>query len=1340
MEDDQGKHHGEPIHPAYFELLLTSFLAILCESTPDHPLFHPCKCSGSIRFVHQDCLLEWLSHSKKKYCELCEYPFVFTPIYRDDMPERIPLGVLIRQCTHRLATLFKTVLRALVVALVWLVALPYLTLWTWRFYFWSGESIVFARRLSNNTTLLQDISSSSTNTTVEVGSQHFFFNHTFKSFLSECFEGQMITAFVIVVFVAAYLFREWVIQNTPTETGLDLGLDENEEADGPPRIDRNNPMQQQLAVDALMAMQNIQQQNQGDAHDRERIRARLEGLREELERNRQRRADGDFDRHGHEHEHEHEHDFDDDDDDDDEEEQTDSSSSYGSEIAHDLAQRSPTRSHSVRSREATPYPTNEPSSSSMGSHDAGHEEDGDEDGDGANTRHSLFSSWREEHDAHESTSAKMRWRAPEFSGERGDAAGPSGFREESIELEQRQGGHLDFDPALLDDPAMRAWLPPPAAYDNRQESVPHMEQQHPLPPQLAPPQQQQPDLQPQPQWDNPNDNRDPLVDDDEPFDLGEDIDGVLEAIGMRGNPWMLVQNSVLMSLMISLCLGVAIWIPYVIGRLVILIRPISFIQTPIYILRLVTDPVLDFTLDYAWPFLHTKTAPMADRLPESIQVALKTLYDHITAALEPLTALREDGTPTQIVSDTGAITGAHSATQVWMLAMQDKLEEAGVIILDRWHRFALGQTGLDRSVCILMGYMVLILLGSWYLARSRHSGTRNAGGTGVNDILRQQGVFLKVFFFIVLELVVFPTVCGILIDLATLPLFVDATVASRWAFFRENPYSGTFLHWFVGTGFMFHFAVFVTLCREIVRPGVMWFIRDPNDPQFHPVQEMIERPILTLMRKIGASAMMYSILIVAGIGTVTFVVSRYTGVYPLHWPFDTPISTLAVDLLAAQFLVPPLISYIKPREFSKKVLSDWWRATSRHLRLTSFMFNGRYPEEEGTHVRRTLKAWLLWEQAPVPSEVYADVAISDQDEHAPVIFRRDGSLARVPKHDSVPVLDDRRMIVPVDPILLEPIDPEERRLGHPAASETGDEENNTTVVYLPPRFKLRVTLFLFLMWLSGSTLTCSITIVPLLLGRHVFDVYLGAKVHDMYAFIAGAYIMVFLSILINWAGHKMETLTRNGGVLRMSEVIAGAKDKLTMVCKLVYLAAVFAFIIPLLIGVAADLFIFMPIRLSKSSDALVIHMSEDWSFGVVYLGIFYGVVYVLPNNVIQRTLDGFTRNGLGVNTWALTRSLVLPIVLGATGAIVTPGAVALSAIRLLGLTDPAMHLAMFRCAYPIAFCVVMLGGLLVLLTRLVRVWLKAVRDDTYLVGKQLHNLDEQQRASTPNTSGHPSPS
>jgi hypothetical protein len=39
------------------------------------PLFCPCKCTGSVRHVHQECLLEWLKHSKKQYCELCNHKF-----------------------------------------------------------------------------------------------------------------------------------------------------------------------------------------------------------------------------------------------------------------------------------------------------------------------------------------------------------------------------------------------------------------------------------------------------------------------------------------------------------------------------------------------------------------------------------------------------------------------------------------------------------------------------------------------------------------------------------------------------------------------------------------------------------------------------------------------------------------------------------------------------------------------------------------------------------------------------------------------------------------------------------------------------------------------------------------------------------------------------------------------------------------------------------------------------------------------------------------------------------------------------------------------------------------
>lgn len=57
----------------------------------DQPLFHPCLCTGSIKYVHQNCLLEWLKYSKKDVCELCNHKFAFRPVYREDMPERLPL-------------------------------------------------------------------------------------------------------------------------------------------------------------------------------------------------------------------------------------------------------------------------------------------------------------------------------------------------------------------------------------------------------------------------------------------------------------------------------------------------------------------------------------------------------------------------------------------------------------------------------------------------------------------------------------------------------------------------------------------------------------------------------------------------------------------------------------------------------------------------------------------------------------------------------------------------------------------------------------------------------------------------------------------------------------------------------------------------------------------------------------------------------------------------------------------------------------------------------------------------------------------------------------------------
>lgn len=49
-----------------------------------------------------------------------------------------------------------------------------------------------------------------------------------------------------------------------------------------------------------------------------------------------------------------------------------------------------------------------------------------------------------------------------------------------------------------------------------------------------------------------------------------------------------------------------------------------------------------------------------------------------------------------------------------------------------------------------------------------------------------------------------------------------------------------FLHWLAGMIFIFYLASFVMLLREVLRPGVLWFLRNLNDQNFHPINEVCE--------------------------------------------------------------------------------------------------------------------------------------------------------------------------------------------------------------------------------------------------------------------------------------------------------------------------------------------------------------------------------------------------------------------------------------------------------------------------------------------------------------------
>jgi hypothetical protein len=69
------------------------------------------------------------------------------------MPETLPADLFIRQLLRRTSGIIRITLRAVVVVFVWLIMLPYITLWVWRFYFWIGDNLAISMHTDNSTAM-----------------------------------------------------------------------------------------------------------------------------------------------------------------------------------------------------------------------------------------------------------------------------------------------------------------------------------------------------------------------------------------------------------------------------------------------------------------------------------------------------------------------------------------------------------------------------------------------------------------------------------------------------------------------------------------------------------------------------------------------------------------------------------------------------------------------------------------------------------------------------------------------------------------------------------------------------------------------------------------------------------------------------------------------------------------------------------------------------------------------------------------------------------------------------------------------------------------------------------
>ncbi|KAF3938305.1 hypothetical protein ABW19_dt0208350 [Dactylella cylindrospora] len=642
-----------------------------------------------------------------------------------------------------------------------------------------------------------------------------------------------------------------------------------------------------------------------------------------------------------------------------------------------------------------------------------------------------------------------------------------------------------------------------------------------------------------------------------------------------------------------------------------------------------------------------------------------------------------------------------------------------------------GWTPLDRVITVIAGYVFISVLGAFYLQYKKNLAKKGIHPRGLDrkvvEGLGQAGSVMKVVLIIGIEMFVFPLYCGFLLDLALLPLFEHATIWNRWLFLKEYVFTSLFVHWFIGTCYMFHFALFVSMCRNIMRDGVLYFIRDPDDPTFHPVKEVLERPVTTQLKKIGFSAIIYGVLVILFLGGVVWTLHySFTGLLPVHWSSNEPVLEFPVDLLFYNIFMPLAIKYFRPANILEKIYGWWFRQCAKALRLSSFMFGERRPEEEGVYVRKTWTARLLRRTV--------DPTLQPEDEttketgpstEADVIFVKNGRFVRAPAKDSVRPSRENLFIA---------VNEKNERIdgkADPVEGDFGPNSDNVTLVYLPPNFRTRIGLVIGLIWFFTASTGVALTVGPLVFGRFVLGMLLpgSLRMNDLYAFSLGLYALgaVVLAAssftVAKEATKRMKTAVANLQAFKETAWLCTIRA-----LKIIYVLTAFFVVLPTLFAFVMEAYIILPLHTYFSTgDNHVIHFIQDWTLGVLYVKMLGRMILLDRESAWSRSLRAIVAQGyLNPDIGIATKKFIVPAGGAMLTALIVPLAIgfAINTFIVPGASEELTH-QIYRYSYPAVFAITMASIGLYFLYRLFDAWKQSLRDEIYLVGEQLHNHGER---------------
>ncbi|XP_076146942.1 E3 ubiquitin-protein ligase MARCHF6-like [Alosa pseudoharengus] len=534
-------------------------------------------------------------------------------------------------------------------------------------------------------------------------------------------------------------------------------------------------------------------------------------------------------------------------------------------------------------------------------------------------------------------------------------------------------------------------------------------------------------------------------------------------------------------------------------------------------------------------------------------------------------------------------------------------------------------------------------------------------------------IVVKVSLLVVVEIGVFPLICGWWLDICSLEMF-DASLKDRELSFKSAPGTTMFLHWLVGMVYVFYFASFILLLREVLRPGVLWFLRNLNDPDFNPVQEMIHLPIYRHLRRFILSVVVFGSIVLLMLWLPIRMIKL---ILPSFLPYnvmlysDAPVSELSLELLLLQVVLPALLEQGHTRQWLKGLVRAWTVTAGYLLDLHSYLL-GDQEESEA-------------DQQPAA----AAAAGNNNNNQAP---RNNNNANAIPAVGEGLHAAHQAILQQGGPVGFQPY-------------------------HRPLRFPFRIGLLIALMCITLLVASLVCLTLPVFAGRYLMSFWTGSsKIHELYTAACGLYVCWLsirgITLLLAWMPQGRRVILQK------------AHEWSLMIVKTVVVAVLVAGVIPLLLGLLFQLVIVAPLRVPLDQTPLF-YPWQDWALGVLHAKIIAAITLMGPQWWLKTVIEQVYANGIrNIDLHFIIRKLAAPVISVLLLSLAVPYVIAVGITPLIGVT-PEMRILVQRRIYPFLLMVVSLLGILTFQIRQFKRLYEHIKNDKYLVGQRLVNYERK---------------